>query len=171
MQKINLGIVGCGVIGSTHIQGAQAASDKVNLLALCDARQDLVREKAAANNVPKFYTNADDLLSDAAIDAVVLAIPLEGRPELAVKALRHRKHVLIEKPLVRRAAQARQLLALRGDRVVAACSVRFRLYPSAKVISDLIASGALGKIRMIRCRAIIAGGPAPKTPPALRPKW
>jgi predicted dehydrogenase len=168
MKKVKLGIIGCGVIGINHVKGALSAPDRVELTALCDIRPEAVKAAATQYKVPKAYTNPDELLADPDVEAVVLAIPLKGRPELGVKVLKAGKHLLMEKPLVRNMAEARALLAARGERVVACCSARHSVYPSARAAAKVVSDGLLGKVRLIRARGITACGPKPKNPP---PVW
>jgi predicted dehydrogenase len=66
------------------------------------------------------------------------------------------------------ASEVRTLIAARGGLIAGCCSSRMRLLPSAQVASDFLASGALGKLRLIRCRALIAAAAPPATPP---PPW
>lgn len=167
MGKLSLGVVGCGVIGQKHIEAA-AGLPQVKLLALADVREQVVREVAARFGIETVYTDAQGLLTDVRIGAVVLAVPATGRAELARQALQQGKHVLLEKPAAINYAELEMLKRHQGDRIIACASSRFRLYESARVASDVIESGALGPLRLIRCRAIKAAGEAPKAP---SPAW
>ena len=165
--RINLGVIGCGVIGQQHIQHASAAA-RINLVAIADVREAVARDTAQKFNVPATYTSADALLNDPHVAAVVLALPTAGRTELALRALAAGKHVLIEKPVAMNAGEVHQLLAARGKRTVACCQSRLRHTPSAQAAATFIASDALGEIRLVRCRANKPAGAAPSTPP---PVW
>lgn len=61
-----------------------------------------------------------------------------------------------------------ELEATRGGRVVACCSSRLQFYPSFDAARELVASGVLGKLRVVRCRALTSAGPPPQNPP---PVW
>src|SRR5262249_13069860 len=114
-------------------------------------------------------SDPDAMLADNSIDAIVLALPLKGRTDLAIKALGKGKHILIEKPAVRDVAEMKRLMSHRGDRVVALASARMRHYDSYKAIEKGFKGGALGKTRSIRSRGIKQAGPTPKnTPPVWR---
>ena len=167
MEPVRLGIVGCGVIGRNHLQNARQ-SPLVNVLAVADMREAAAREAAEKFSVPTVYTSADDLFADARIEAMVLALPTQNRTALALKALASGKHVLIEKPVAMNADEVHRMIAARGDRVAACCSSRFRFLESARVVTDFLAAGTLGELRVVRCRAIVAAGEPPKTAP---PAW
>jgi predicted dehydrogenase len=86
-----------------------------------------------------------------------------------MKALQAGKHVLLEKPVALNAGEVQQMIAARGDRLVGCCSSRHRFLPSAMAAADVVASGRLGQLRSLFCRAIGAAGKAPQsTPPVWR---
>ena len=61
------------------------------------------------------------------------------------------------------------MIKARGKLICACCSARYRFLESANFVTDFIAGGALGKLRVVRCRATSAAGPPPeKTPPVWR---
>ena len=167
MQPVQLGLVGCGVIGQAHLR-ATANLPQLRFAAVCDVREEAARTAAAQYGIPTVYTNVTDLLADPAIQGVVLALPAHLRTALALAAFAAGKHVLIEKPVAMNAGEVRTLIAARGGLVAGCCSSRMRFLPSAQVAADFLASGALGKLRLVRCRALIAAPPPPATPP---PAW
>ncbi len=168
MESVRLGIIGCGVIGQRHLAAA-AAWPGISLVAVADLREAVARETAVRFGVGQAYTDADALLADREIEGVVLALPARDRAALALRAFAAGKHVLTEKPVALDAGEVERLIAARGDRVAGCCSSRFRFLPSAAAACDLLASGALGRLRVVRCRAIKpAGPPQAVIPPAWR---
>ena len=167
MQQVRLGIIGCGVIAEYHLRAAVAASH-IRVTALADVRVELAQQKAREFAVPKFYADGSALLNDPEVDAVVLALPTAVRFDLAMEALRNGKHVLLEKPPAMNANQLREMIKVRGDRVVACCSARNRFLESARVASEAVLSGALGEIRVVHCRAM---DPAEAKPQSSPPAW
>ncbi len=65
-------------------------------------------------------------------------------------------------------AEVKQMMAQRSDLVCACCSSRYRFLESADFVTDFIARGGLGKLRVVRCRVIYAAGPPPDEQP---PPW
>ncbi len=166
MQQVRLGIIGCGVIGEYHLRAATAAPH-IRVVAVSDVRFELAQRRAQEFAVPKVYANGSELLNDGDVEAVVLALPTAVRFDLAMEALRRRKHVLLEKPAAMNANQLRQMITARGDRVVASCSARNRFLESARVATEIVQSGALGEIRVVHCRALDPAGPKPQSSPPL----
>ena len=167
MRPLHLAVIGCGFIGQRHLEAA-ARLDGVTVVAVVDRQERLARETAQAFGVPTSHTDPQAVFQDPDVDAVVLAIPTAGRAQLALRAFQAGKHVLLEKPPAMNAAEIRELLAVQGGRVGACCSSRCRLTPVARVATEFLKTGALGALRLVRCRAVDAAGPAPATAP---PAW
>jgi predicted dehydrogenase len=167
MRKLKLGVVGCGVIGPHHMKGAQA-STTIDLVAVADRIEERARAKAAEFVARKVFREGIDLIRDPEIEAVVLAFPAGERAALACEAFRLGKHVLLEKPGAARAAEIEKMISLQGDRVGACCSARYKFAPSFEAARDCVASGALGDLREIYGRNLLAAGKVSADPP---PPW
>jgi predicted dehydrogenase len=167
MGALKLGVIGCGVMGTRHLQSA-VALDGVEPFAAADLIAERVEEAQRQFGVARTYPSGAALVADPDVEAVVLAFPTAGRPKLALAALRAGKHVLTEKPVAMNAAQVRRMIAARGRLVAAVLSCRQRFMPHAVAAADFIASGTLGSLRLLRMRSIDPAGPRPET---LRPSW
>ncbi|MFA5858080.1 MAG: Gfo/Idh/MocA family oxidoreductase [Elusimicrobiota bacterium] len=167
MEKVKLGVVGCGVMGKKHIEaGVNCPSSTV--VAIADLYEETAKSVAKQFNVPKYYTKVEDLLNDKNVDAVIFAFPTVGRAPLAVQALKNEKHILLEKPAAMNMGEYMQLMNAKGKLVAGCCSSRPRFLPSSAVVTDIIKSGALGNIRTVYCRCHGACGKKPDKP---RPEW
>jgi predicted dehydrogenase len=164
---VRFGIIGCGVIGRYHAEAA-AGSVNIELLAVADLRPGVAQEIADLHGVPRVYSDAESLIGDEDIEAVVLAMPAHIRTGLALKAFAAGKHVLTEKPVAMNSGEVEELIAAKGDLVAACCCSRYQFLDATRKVTSFVASGALGPLRMIRCRAIRAAGAPPTQPP---PPW
>lgn len=167
MEPVRLGLIGCGVIGSQHIRHA-SDSPLVSLVAVADLIEERVNKAAEQYGVPKRYREGLDLLDDPEVEAVILALPACGRHVLALKAFSRGIHVLTEKPVAMDSKQAAELIAARGDLVAVCGHSRPRYCETAQRVTDYVASGALGELRVVNCRAIVAPTGPPAAPP---PTW
>ena len=167
MEPVKLGIIGCGVIGTSHASLA-SKSPLADLVAVAD----LIKERADGNaekfGASKVYYNDTDLLNDDSIEAVALAMPVWDRTPVAFKALEKGKHVIIEKPAAANCADIERMISMRGDRVVACCSPRQTFTGHAEAAGKCVASGALGKIRSARFRIVTSASAKPNSSP---PPW
>ena len=167
MEPVRLGVIGCGVIGSSHLQAGTASPD-IDVVAAADLIESY-RQRAEERFSPKrMYEDGMDLINDSDVEAIVLAFPTVGRTKLALEAFAKGKHVLTEKPVAMNSDEVRAMIAARGELTAACCSSRYRFPEGADALTEFIGSGALGDLRMIRCRAIGAAGKQPDGP---RPEW
>ena len=103
MSKIKIGIIGAGYIGGVHA-GILARDERVTITAIYDidaARAEQLARSAGASNVPT-------LLSEC--DAVYITTPNTKHTELAIQAIRAKKHVFCEKPMATSVDDARAVL-------------------------------------------------------------
>ena len=103
MEPVKLGVVGCGVIGPSHLRTA-VNSSLIDLVAVADLIEGN-RQRAIEQFQPKkVYNNSNNLLDDEEIGAVVLAFPTQYRTQVALEAFSKGKHVLTEKPVAMNAS-------------------------------------------------------------------
>ena len=139
MEPVKLGVIGCGVIGSSHLRTA-VNSSLIDLVAVADLIEEN-RQRAIEQFQPKkVYNSSSDLLDDEEIEAVVLAFPTQYRTQVALEAFSKGKHVLTEKPVAINANQVREMIAARGNLIAGCCSSRNRFHKSAQVTTEFIQS-------------------------------
>lgn len=167
MQPVKLGVIGCGVIGPTHMKAARN-SDLLDLVAVADLIPERAEKAAAEYGARKTYGEGLDLIADPEIELVVLAMPTTHRKALALAAFAAGKNVLIEKPIAMNAGDVKDLIAARGSLKAACCSSRYRFITHHKIAADFIATGALGELRNVYMRSAFPAGPPPAEP---KPEW
>jgi len=167
VEPVRLGVIGCGVISASHLELA-ARSPIAEVVAVADLIEERAAERASHYNISSRYNSDEELLADERVDAVILAMPTGDRTPVAYKALQGGKHVLLEKPVAASAAEVERMMALQGHRVVGCCSSRYTFHPCAEAAAARIRSGALGRVRAARIRAV---KPAPPEPLVEPPAW
>ena len=91
------------------------------------------------------------LLKDAEVDAVYIATPHPGHAEWAIKAAEAGKHVLVEKPIGLTAFEADAMIhAARKAGTFLGEAFMYRLHPQTPKLVELVKSGAIGEVRMIK---------------------
>jgi predicted dehydrogenase len=110
-SMLRVGVAGAGHFGRYHALKV-AASSRTRLTGIYDP--DLERAKTVGWEAGAKEMAYEDLL--AASDAVIVAAPAEVHYEMATRALRAGKHVLVEKPIAATLAQADELGALARER-------------------------------------------------------
>lgn len=97
-RPVSVGLVGCGWISEIVHLPNLVASPRATVVALADPSDE--RRARAMRLVPgaRAFSDASDLVSDPAVEAVVIAVPPSAAPGLAISALGAGKHVYLEKP-------------------------------------------------------------------------
>ena len=145
---IRFGLVGAGAISTQHLE-ALAAIDGARIAAIASASTDRARAAGERWGVP-WTTNLDELLARKDVDAVTISTPSGLHPGQALAALRHDKHVLVEKPLALSNADARAVVdEARGRGLVASTVSQRRFEPVVRAVHEAVVSGALGPVVMI----------------------
>ena len=108
----------------------------------------LAEDYASRHNVPKFYTDADDLINDKEINAVYIATPPGSHAEYAIKALRAGKPVYIEKPMALNHGEC-DAINKTAEKYKLPVFVAYyrRTLPGFLKIKNLIDTGEIGKPR------------------------
>jgi len=154
LTTLTTAIVGCGVIGRTHVRSILEL-EELALVALVDdeaeraeALADLVEEGAGSR--PAIFASIEDLVAAGVPGLVVVATPSGLHVDQAVTALEAGAHVLIEKPLdvdlvsARRLAEAARAASDRGQ----VCSIisQHRFDYSSRVVRAAIEAGEFGRV-------------------------
>lgn len=100
MEKVKFGIIGVGNMGSGHLSSFMKGKVENGI---CTAIADLDEKKLAAakeNNPGTYacYASGEELIENADVDAVIIAVPHYFHPPLAIAALKKGLHVVCEKP-------------------------------------------------------------------------
>lgn len=156
------GLIGCGAIGSLLDEGrtgeslthaaAITRSARAELTCVADLEADRARECAARRGVPRWYADPLELLAEEQLDALVLAIPADGRSRVMDAVLESRiRLVWLEKPPAASVAEALKL-ADRCDAAGVTVAVNHlrRWAPLRDHLDSLLASGALGNLQHLR---------------------
>src|SRR5580700_11922463 len=142
---MKIGIVGCGLIGGKRA-AALSGSDKVV------ATFDLVaaRAKALASKYEAEVAGSlEELIGKS--DAVVIAATNDQLVPLSLAAVKAGKHVVVEKPAGRSAAEIEPLAKLAADQgVVVKVGYNHRFHPAAQKARAILDSGECGDVMFIR---------------------
>ncbi|NLJ90156.1 MAG: Gfo/Idh/MocA family oxidoreductase [Clostridiales bacterium] len=152
MDKIKLGIIGIGNMGSNHIKKILDGKTKnVELVAVADRSES--RRKWARENLPesiKVFGEGTDLIDSKVCDAVLIATPHYEHPELSIYAFERNIHVLCEKPAGVYTKQVRKMneVAKKSD-LVFAMMFNQRTNSVYRKMKELVSSGELGEIKRV----------------------
>jgi predicted dehydrogenase len=108
-NTLGIGIAGTGYFGAFHARALRAVSG-VRLVAVCDRQPELAHRFAEEHGCAA-AADFEALLADRTIDAVAIATPHHLHAPMAIAAAKAGKHILLEKPMARTAAECDTILA------------------------------------------------------------
>ncbi len=149
-EKIKCGVIGAGWWATYAHIPALIAHPLAELVAIQKRDPAGVRKVADDFGIPHACTTIEELLAIEGLDAVVISSSPNMHYEQATLALRHGKHLLIEKPMTLTTVQALELQQLASERqrqLLISCPWHYT--PHAPIAQRLVRDGHLGKIRMI----------------------
>jgi scyllo-inositol 2-dehydrogenase (NAD+) len=144
-KRLGIGVVGLGRLGSSYAKYFAGRITGATLVAVSDVNESATSQ-ASDLGVSKTYARYQDLISDEAVEAVVIVSPTSTHKEIVLEAAKRGLPVFCEKPLSISLAEAREML-----RVVNQTGVFFQMgfmrrfdkgYVAAK---RKIEEGAIGK--------------------------
>ena len=146
---IKFAVIGQGHIGKRHAEMIRRNPDS-ELVAVCDI---LPKDKTGCDNIEvPYFQDIDDLLNaDLDVDIINICTPNGYHAGHAIKALKARKHVVIEKPIALNKRDAEKILfkSLQMDRSVF-CVMQNRYSPPSEWLRKIMDDRLLGKIYMVK---------------------
>jgi predicted dehydrogenase len=122
-------------------------------------------EDACGSSGLRGHTEFQALLSDPAVEAVVIATPPGPRFALAQAALEAGKHLLLEKPVALAASQVEQLQRLSMQRgLCVAVDFEYRAVPLFQQLRALLNAGSLGELWLVRFDWLMSSRADPSRP-------
>ena len=149
LPPIGVAVAGLGFGEAVHLPALTANPD-FNPVALWHPRQSRLDEACRTHGL-RGTSDWDALLEDSAVEAVIIATPPAPRFDLAQRALKAGKHLLLEKPVAldRESVEELQRLAIHQQRSVAV-DYEYRAVPLFMQAQRLLASGAIGQPWMVK---------------------
>jgi len=156
-NSINIAVVGLGHWGPNLARNFHRLPQAV-LHTLCDADTDRLQRAGTLYPAARLTSDYESILTDPAVDAVVLATPVHTHFKLASAALQAGKHTFVEKPLARTSDEARRLVELADAQKRILMVGHVFLYNAAvRQVKQYIDSGELGDIYYIYAQRLNLG--------------
>ncbi len=145
-DKLKIGIVGCGAVAKErHIPSFMRVKNKVTLQAVCDRNENLATDIAKEYRIPKVFPDISEMLAKENLDVIDICVPQQIHAPLAIQALEHGCHVLIEKPMALKISECDQIIEASRRHGVKLCIVHNVLFhPPFLKARELVAKGAIG---------------------------
>ncbi len=145
MTKVKIGVIGLGSIAQlVHLPNLSKLNNAV-VTAVAEINKNRLNTIGDKFNITQRFRDYKEMLEKADIDAVIITTPTSSHKEIAIDCLKAKKDILIEKPLARSHAEAKQIMttARKFDKkVMVGMNLRYR--PDAMLLRSLLNSGEIG---------------------------
>ena len=146
-MTVRWGIIGIGKVADIAIAPAIDADGQSSLAAVCSRSLDRAKAFAGKHGAGAAYDDYAQMLADPDVDVVYIASPNGVHAEQGLAALRAGKHVLVDKPLALRLADARAMVGAADDaKVLLGTGFHLRHKATARAARDAISAGRLGDV-------------------------
>jgi predicted dehydrogenase len=146
-EKLNIAGIGVGGMGNHNIN--QCADE--NIVALCDVDQDYAAKTYKQFPKATLYRDYREMLEKQKdIDAVIIATPDHTHAMIAMEAIRHGKHVYVQKPMAYSVHEARTMTeAAREHKVVTQMGNQGHSGDGTRQIREWIQAGVIGTVKEV----------------------
>jgi predicted dehydrogenase len=162
-KSIKWGILACGNIANAFAKAVNEVEGSV-LHAVSSRDEEKAQAFAKKHGASRAYGCYQSMLADPEVDAVYIATLHPFHLEWIGHAVHAGKHVLCEKPLTMNLRQAKLAQKMATDkRRLLREAFMYRHHPQTQRVADLVASGVIGRVRMIDAKFSFNSGDQPES--------
>lgn len=141
-----VGVVGTSWWADAMHLPALAAHPGAQVVAICGRNRERADAAALRWQIPRFYTDVEQMLEREALDALIVATRNDSHHPIAMGAIERGVHVLCEKPLALNYAEALQMeRAARHYGINTMIPFTYRYMPAVRYLKQLMDEGYLGR--------------------------
>ena len=154
--KYKVAIIGCGSMSSNHVYG-YLTTDKFNIVAISDPHVEAMLEFDSIfghmeNYSPKHFTDSLEMLNYSDYDVISIGTWHKLHSKWTIEAARHHPRIILcEKPMAESLKSAKDMIkSCEEHNVSLIIGHQRRFLPSFIEAKDLILSGEIGKVELIK---------------------
>lgn len=153
LKEVNWGIIGCGNVTELKSGPAFNKVEHSGLVAVMRRNAALAEDYAKRHGVPKWYSDADQLINDPDVNAVYVATPPDTHASYAIAAMRAGKSVYVEKPMARNYQECQEMIRVSEETGMPLFVAYYRrTLPAFLKVKELIDDGIIGKPLTVNVR-------------------
>ena len=150
---IKWGFIGCGNVTEKKSGPAFSKVEGSMVTAVMSRDEKKVKDYAQRHNIPKWYTDAQELINDPDVNAVYIATPPSSHATFAIMAMKAGKPVYIEKPMASNYEDCARINRISEETSVPCFVAYYRRYlPYFIKVKELIEQGEIGNIINVQIR-------------------
>ena len=147
MEKIRLGIIGMGIMGTGHLKSIiDGQCPRIEVTAFSDPNPEMLERAGKLCPSAQGFRDAIQMLDSGRVDAALICVPHYEHPVLAIECFKRNIHVMTEKPAGVYTRQVRRMNVEAGKAgVVFAIMFNQRSNPVFAKAREIVSSGQLGE--------------------------
>lgn len=158
MNRVNVGVIGCGVISGIYLKNLKEKFRIANVIAVCDINLEQAEKTARLFDVPYVYNDPKDLVSNSEVEVVLVLTTPQSHAPLCKMALEAGKHVFCEKPLATELRDGIEVVRLAEEKGLRlGCAPETFLGAGIQTSKKLLEDGWIGRLIGARCNVIMFG--------------
>ena len=150
---IKWGFIGCGEV--TEIKSGPAFSEVEgsSVVAVMSRTEDRARSYAKRHHIPKWETDAQELIDNPDVNAIYVATPPSSHATFAIMAMKAGKPVYVEKPLAASYEDCARINRVSAETGVPCFVAYYRRYlPYFQKVKSIVDEGVIGKMVNVQVR-------------------
>jgi len=153
VSVVKAAVIGCGAWGRHHVRIYKELPN-VELVMVIDANPEKAREIARKYNI-SWDTSPDKVFGDPEIQVLSICTPTVTHADLAMRAIEHGKHVLVEKPMADSVEEAKSLIeAAKRHNVYLTVGFVERFNPAVLEAYKRIEQGQIGDVILVHAKRV-----------------
>ncbi len=150
---IKWGFIGCGEVTEKKSGPAFSAVEGSKIEAVMSRNKEKARSYAQRHHIPKWYTDAQELINDPEVNAIYIATPPSSHATFAIMAMKAGKPVYVEKPLAASYEECARVNRISEQTGVPCFVAYYRRYlPYFQKVGELIRNGEIGRVLNVQIR-------------------
>jgi len=153
IQEINWGIIGCGNVTELKSGPAFNKVEHSRLVAVMRRNASLAQDYAERHGVPKWYSDASELINDPEVNAVYIATPPDTHASYAIAVMKAGKPAYVEKPMARNYQECKEMLRVSEETGMPLFVAYYRrTLPAFLKVKELVDNEIIGKPLTVNIR-------------------
>ena len=152
-KEIRWGFIGCGEVTEKKSGPAFNLVPGSRIQAVMSRSKEKASSYAERHNIPRWYTDALQLINDPEVNAIYIATPPSSHATYAIMAMKAGKPVYVEKPLASSYLDCQRINRV-SEQTRVPCFVAYyrRCLPYFQKVKELVENGAIGKVTSVQIR-------------------
>lgn len=159
--RLNVGVIGAGMIGKVHAEHLAFRIAEAALVSIADINQQAVAELAERLRISKAVSDYHEILNDPNVDAVAICSSTNTHADIICEAALAGKHIFCEKPIsydLKKIDEALATVNKTGVKLQVGFNRRFD--PNFARVKKAVVDGTIGEPHLLH---IISRDPEPPT--------